>query len=118
VPAATFIAPDLVLTPIPDSEAFRGSYKGAPVKCALVVNHGDNCIILLDPDSSEKPRFENLFCLARDGDIVWTASLPETRDTFVELRFRGEQVVANSWSAFLLTIDPSTGSVLNCEFTK
>jgi hypothetical protein len=97
----------------------RGTYKGKPVKDALFFEHEEKCVILLDPDSSSLQRFENLFCIASDGYVVWTAPLPDTHhDAFVAVRVSERGFIATSYSGYLLTLDRSTGCIIERKFVK
>jgi hypothetical protein len=117
-----FAAPDLHLEEIQDANGasvLRGIYKGKTVTQALVLQNGEKCVILLDPSSClELKSHRNLFCLDRDGQIAWIASLPETYDRFVEIRVGPVGLLANSHSGYLVTLEPATGRVIDQVFTK
>jgi hypothetical protein len=114
-----FTAPYLNLEDESDgAAAMRGAYQEKPIRTALLAKHGERCIILLDPDSSEHGAFQNLFCIERDGGIIWIATLPETHDRFVQIRMRGNDLIANSWSGYMVTINPLTGRTIDIVFVK
>jgi len=65
------------------SHSWPGRYNGALIKSAIPIGAGERCILLLDPDASQRPVFENLFCIDRKGKVIWVAQLPENPDVFV-----------------------------------
>jgi hypothetical protein len=93
-------------------------YDGKKVRAAFPSADGARCIILLARGEWAKPRFENLFCVDRDGKTIWTAPLPGTHDSFVEARMEPAGLHAWSWSGFRLDLDPVDGHVMSQEFTK
>jgi outer membrane protein assembly factor BamB len=93
-------------------------YDGKKVQSAFPSADGARCIILWDGDACAKPRFENLFCVDRNGKTIWTAPLPDTHDFFVEARMEPDGLHAWSWSGFRLDLDPADGHVMSREFTK
>jgi hypothetical protein len=117
-----FSAPDLILDAPADENGliYRGGvYKGIPIETAAVLKRGMKCLVLLDPFSClDKGRFQNLFCISGDGEIIWHAPLPETHDRYVQFRLCDERIVANSLSGFLVTLEANTGRVVDQVFTK
>ncbi len=85
---------------------------------ALPFNYGSMCVILLDPDSSNELRFENLFCINRKGAVVWRAHLPGSPDSFISAFESEDGIVANTWSGFHIVIDKDTGKEKIRQFTK
>ena len=61
---------------------------------------------------------ENLLRVTSDGELIWRARLPETGDSWVDCRFEGGAIYANSWSSYLVRIDPDTGETISKTFTK
>src|SRR5437667_10520488 len=92
------------------SISWEGTYEGKQVRVAFPVDQGERCVILLDPDFGGKAYFKNLFCIKRDGGIAWIAELLQTHDKFIALEMGGDGLLrAWSWSAYMLTIEPTTG---------
>jgi hypothetical protein len=62
----------------------------------------------------------NLVRLNGRGEIIWTAQLPERTnpDSFVDVRFEGNVLAANTWSCYLVTLDAENGILLTKTFTK
>ena len=88
------------------------------MRAALPLAGGARCVILLDPNASEKAAFKNLFCAERDGTIAWTAELPETHDRFMDIQMGKDGLHAHSWSSFNVTLNATTGQAIRYEFTK
>jgi hypothetical protein len=100
------------------SYSWSGQYNGAPIKRAVPSEDGNYCILLLDPDANNGRSFENLLCVDRTGNPVWTAKLPETQDVFVDIALTREGLQAWTWSCFMILLDRSTGAELKRVFTK
>jgi hypothetical protein len=75
-------------------------------------------LILLDPDASKQPTFENLF-LRRNGRIKWKAELPQSHDAFVSVKSTETgDIEAQTWQGLLVKIDLETGKTTKKEFVK
>jgi hypothetical protein len=101
-----------------DGSITWSDYDGQKVKAAFPSSDGMRCNILLDPDATRKPRFENLFCVDRDGKTVWIATLPLTDDTFVGAEMGPDGLRAWSWSCYRIIFDPADGRIIEQVFTK
>lgn len=54
-----------------------------------------------------------------DGSEMWSAYPPEgDQDAWVAVRLDGDAVLANSWSGWLIRLDPESGRQLERHFTK
>jgi len=55
-----------------------------------------------------------------DGSAAWTALPPrgEQQDAWTTVRVDGQQMVADSWSAFEVRLDLDTGKEITRQFTK
>jgi hypothetical protein len=102
----------------PNGSLFWSDYDGQKVRAAFPSQDGNRCIVLLDPDATRKPRFENLFAVDRDGNVVWKANLPETHDAFLDAQLDSEGLSVWSWSCYRLLLDPSDGRTISQVFTK
>ena len=58
--------------------------------------------------------------LSSQGEIIWTARMPERTnpDFFVDVRLDDNVLAANTWSCFLVTLDADNGKLLSKTFTK
>jgi hypothetical protein len=56
----------------------------------------------------------------RDGSVAWTALPPHggQQDAWTAIRLAGQQVIANSWSSFVVHLDLDTGKEITRQFTK
>ncbi len=54
-----------------------------------------------------------------DGSEVWSAYPPEgDQDAWVSVRIDGDTVLANSYSCWLVRLDPASGREMERHFTK
>jgi len=97
---------------------WRNDFGGYRVSQLLTLAAENGCLVLLDPSSSQQPTFENLLRVTDQGEVAWTAALPQRHDTFVELTFTSAGVEANTWTGLRLRIDLTDGSSHEIRFTK
>lgn len=100
------------------SYSWLGQYNGMPIKRAIPINKGAGCILLIDPDSSNRAAFENLLCIDVNGQSTWIAVLPTSTDAFLDVSLSSEGLVAHTWSCMKIFLDKNSGSEINREFTK
>src|SRR5258708_32696146 len=80
----------------------------------LRVPRSDDRIVLLNPDLGPLHRpFSNLLRLSGQGHLLWQAELPvsaptDRHDGYVEIRWEGATIAANTWSGWYVLIDPGT----------
>jgi hypothetical protein len=101
-----------------DGSTHWSDYDGKKVSTAFPSDDGTRCVVLLDRVVPVKPRFENLFCVDRDGKTIWTAELPNTHDRYVEAKMESDGLHAWTRSGYYLTFDPADGRVIRRVFTK
>jgi len=79
-------------------------------------------IVRFDPPMKARGCVENLVCLNGDGSVRWKIAPPYPPqgevDFFVAVKLDADKVMANSWGAYLFTVDPKTGVISNAIFTK
>lgn len=100
------------------SYSWSGQYKDAAIKCAVPSQDGKQCILLLDPDASERSAFENLLCIDQKGDLVWSAKPPTSPDVFLDVTSTPEGLLTRTWSGVKLLLDQHTGTELKRTFVK
>jgi hypothetical protein len=101
-----------------DGSISWSDYRSQKVKVALPLAGGTRCIILLDPDL-KRGLFKNLFCIERDGTVVWTAELPERPfDVFLSAELGEEGLVAYAASGYSIAMSRETGEVIRAYFVK
>ena len=98
--------------------SWSGQYKGIAIKKALPIGSGKQCILLLDPDATNRSVFENLICIDQSGEPVWTAKLPSNPDSFLDIALCSEGMSATTWSGFKILLDPNTGKEMKRHFVK
>jgi hypothetical protein len=81
---------------------------------------GSDDVLVLDELSREPGYFSAIRRVGRDGSTKWTVPPPTTGgdDAWTIVRVEGDQVVANSWSCQIVTIDLATGLEQARAFTK
>ncbi len=97
--------------------SWNGSFQGMKVDAALPIDT-DRCLILLDRMASKQEVFENLFCVGRDGNVIWKAELSDQPDAFVEFEMTADGLRAWTWSSWMLKLDLDTGKTIDREFVK
>jgi hypothetical protein len=96
-----------------------GKYQGAKVLNALPIDNGTRCVVLLDWTATDQFFFENLLCIDRSGNVVWTAEFPQQQsDAYVDVQVTADAIVAHSMSCYLVTLDRMTGRIITRTFTK
>ena len=110
---------EVVITQPDIGVRWRGKPDGFPAKAVLPLPGSDDAVVLLDHMAGPK-NFANLIRLAPDGRVLWRLAPPEgsTNDAYVDLRWRGDQLLANSWSGYLVRIDAASGQMTSSEFVK
>ena len=102
-----------------DGSISWSDYDGKKVEVALPLPGGARCVIVLDRFPPIRPKaFQNLFCIERDGTVVWTAKLYDVHDSFVDAELGEEGLIAYTSSCFRVTMNPETGQVISDEFVK
>jgi hypothetical protein len=81
---------------------------------------GSGQLVVHDWTSTKATRFPNLVRVDKTGAVVWTAELPQQPipDCFTHVSTDGETISANTFSGYLVTLDPKTGKILTSQFTK
>jgi hypothetical protein len=79
-------------------------------------------VVLFDPPMSARGLVENLVCLDVDGNVRWKMAPPYPLqgevDFFTAVTLEADQLLANTWGSYLITIDPKTGAASKSIFTK
>jgi len=107
----------LVICELVSGEVIRCGFE-VPVLQMLPLSIGDGCLVLLDPDATEKPTFENLLKIQSDGSVQWRTPLPDSNDFFVRMEKCGEHIEANTWNGYRVEIDLNSGRTKNLRFVK
>ena len=87
------------------------------LKCACAPDT-DDCILLVEAGTKDRPLFENLLRVRRNGEIVWSASTTGSHDWFVDFDFNSTALAAATWSCYRVGINLDTGKVTSEEFVK
>jgi hypothetical protein len=100
-------------------EVWRGRPDGLPVEAVSLIEGTSDAIVLLDYMSGPK-NFANLLRIDWHGTVRWRAEPPDPSgpDSYVELRWEGGELVANSWSGYRVHVDLNTGRATGRQFTK
>jgi hypothetical protein len=93
------------------------SHSKLPVLQEIETSKGS--LILLDPDGSKQPTFENLLLVRPNGRIQWKAQLPQSHDAFISVKLTETgEIEAQTWQGLLVKIDLETGKTTNKAFVK
>jgi|HubBroStandDraft_6_1064221.scaffolds.fasta_scaffold282167_1 hypothetical protein len=81
---------------------------------------GDRVVVVYDYMSGPKhSAFHNVEAFDDEGQKLWTAEHPGTGATDAYVEFMSEDpLILWNFACFRCTIDPTTGKLLNAEFTK
>lgn len=81
---------------------------------------GSGKLVVFDWSPYTDARLENLVLVDAAGFFVWAAQLPDGTfpDCFVGVRVYGGTLSANTWSGYVVTLDPQTGRILAQHFVK
>jgi hypothetical protein len=109
----------IVSDPVSGATQWRGLPGGARVADLKLVPGENGAIVLLDYSAQPHGPFQNLLRVDPDGAIVWVAELPTTNaDAYVSFDLDRNEVHANSWSGYAVTIDIRSGTVAARSFAK
>lgn len=97
---------------------WEGTYDGAKIIAASVIEDHSKCVILLDPTASKARTFENLLCVNRSGRELWRAELPQEGDAFIKFERTEQGLVAHTWGGYYLKLNSKTGKITEKEFVK
>jgi hypothetical protein len=94
--------------------------EGRKILQEVVLPYNSGKLVLYDWISYEGFRSpQNLELHESSGNIIWAAKPPDdSADCFVRVRLDGDTIVANSFSAWMVTLDKQTGKILTKVFTK
>jgi hypothetical protein len=107
----------VVREPTSGKTIWSGGFE-APILQIVALPNLDGCLVLLDPSTTKKPTFENLFKVGPDGKIHWKAQLPRSHDAFTRVIDLGDRMEAQTWTGQLVEIDLVTGKTRNQRFVK
>jgi hypothetical protein len=111
---------ELVIEDIEDNSVkWKGKIGGLPIHTLLSIPDIEDCIVLLNYWENGN-RFQNLLRINSTGSVVWRAMLPSDVgvDSYVRTKWQSGDLLAWSWSGFMVTIDISTGNIITQKFTK
>ena len=109
----------IIVSRNPDgSHSCSGRYHGAAIKRAVPTEDGEYCILLLDWDGNRRLVFENLLCIDRKGNPIWTAKLPSMPGCIVPIAPAPRGLLATTCSGFRLRLDEQTGAQMKIAFVK
>ena len=99
--------------------SWKGKPNGHLVVNVIEIPEEDDCIVLLEYWTNGN-RFNNLLRINSNGSIIWMSELPSDTgvDAYVKANWQSGNLVAWSWSGFMVTIDHRTGKILTKEFKK
>jgi hypothetical protein len=93
--------------------------EGVPIVTSISVADSDDVIVLLDYMGGPK-NFRNVLRVARSGDIVWRAELPDRSgpEAYVSLELGSDGLVGYSWSGYSVVLEVDSGRITRSEFVK
>jgi len=92
---------------------------GFPITWLATVPDSEGAIVLFDYMAGPK-NFANLARIEPDGSVLWRTGPPDQSgpDAFVSASLRGGRLRASTWSGARVSVDLSTGVILDSTFVK
>jgi hypothetical protein len=102
------------------TELLGGLPNGGRVVDVKLVPGEDGAVVLLDYMGQPHGPFRNLLRVGPNGGTVWVADLPtaSNTDAYVSFDLDRNEVRANSWSGYAVSIDVRSGAVGTKSFAK
>jgi hypothetical protein len=103
---------------------WRGQPDGMPVRSVVALPETADAVVLLEPDSAprnaygQRTGYPNLVRVTAAGRVVWRAAAVEDKDAWVAVAWRDGGLYGNTWSGYIIELDPHTGRELSREFGK
>lgn len=97
---------------------WHGQPIGAPVEDVHQLGP-DAALVLCDYMAGPPGPFQNLICVDSLGRVVWRAELPTSSNTEAYVNIDTTmRISANSWSGHCVTLDRSSGKIIDDVFAK
>jgi hypothetical protein len=100
------------------SYSWLGQYNGMSIRTAIPMDEGACCVLLIDPDASDRSAFKNLLCINVNGQPTWIAELPTSPDVLLDVSLSSEGLIAHTWSGIQVLLDSNYGGELDRKFNK
>jgi hypothetical protein len=103
---------------------WHGLPDGKPVQSLVALPGTDDVVVVLELEAGPRSGsgailgWPNLVRVQADGSVVWRASALDAQDSWVSVQWSAGTLTANTWSCFLVTINPDTGARMSQTFTK
>lgn len=83
---------------------------------ATLLHDPPGCILLAsDPNCPANSRITRF---KPNGEIAWQTPSDTTYGDWLSLRLESNNIIANTWNGYLVTLDCASGKIRNAEFTK
>jgi hypothetical protein len=103
---------------------WHGEPDGKPVHSVVALPGTDDAVVVLDFEAGPRSGsgsirgWPNLVRVRADGSVVWRASALDAQDSWVSVQWSSGTLTANTWSCFVVTLDPETGAKMSQVFSK
>lgn len=103
---------------------WHGQPDGKSVRSVVALAETDDAVVVLNFEAGPRsehgviPGWPNLVRVRADGSVVWRASALDAQDSWVSVQWSSGSLTANTWSGFLVTVNPNTGAKISKVFTK
>jgi hypothetical protein len=103
---------------------WHGWPDGKPVHSVLAIPDSDDAVVILEHEAGPRSGhgrvrgWANLVRVGADGDIVWRAAAVGPQDSWIDVYWSTAGLFGNTWSGFLVKLDPDTGRELSRELVE
>jgi hypothetical protein len=102
---------------------WHGWPDGKPVQSVLPIPGTDDALVILEYEAGPRSKhgrirgWPNLVRVQADGGVLWRrAAAIDTQDSWVDVYWSGGRLIGNTWSGFIVTLNPETGMEISREF--
>lgn len=103
---------------------WHGWPDGKPVQSVIAIPGTDDALVILEHEAGPRADhgrvrgWPNLVRVRADGDVLWRAAATDAQDSWVHVYWSSAGLIGNTWSGFVIRLDPDTGRELSRELVE